>query len=169
MTTEEGHTVEQLARSGSAPTRIVDRARIILLSREGLLVPAIARELDIDQKTVRLWLKRFNERGIVGLENEPRPGRPPTYTAEEVGELIGVCLTNPRDLELPFASWTLDRLEAYLNEAKGITIKRARINEILLAKGVRWLRRESRFSEDVAPVRRRRATMDGAQGPGMPR
>jgi transposase len=151
MTAEEAATIEQLARSRTAPARRVERARIIRLSKEGLKVPAIARELGIVPKTVRIWLKRFNRWGVDGLEDRPRPGRAPTYTAREVGELVAACLTNPRELGLPFASWTLDRLEAYLNEDKGIAIKRSRIDEILLAEGLRWRTQESWFGERVDP------------------
>jgi len=151
MTTEEVETIEQLARSRTAPARAVERARIIRLAREGRRVPAIAHELGICPATVRFWLKRFNERGIEGLNDQPRPGRPATYTPEEVGEVIAVSLTNPRDLGLPFGSWTLDRLEAYLNEERGIAIKRSRIDEILLAEGLRWRTQESWFGERVDP------------------
>ena len=47
----------------------------------------------------------------------------------------------------PFGSWTLDRLEAYLNEEKGIAIKRSRIDELLLAEGLRWRTQEGWFGE----------------------
>ena len=100
---------------------------------------------------VRLWLKRFNERGIEGLNDEPRQGRPPPYSPDEVGEVIAASLTNPRDLGLLFGSWILDRLESCLNEEKGIAIKRSRIGEILLAEGLRWRTQESWFGERVVP------------------
>lgn len=151
MTTEEEQSIEGLSRSRTAPARTVERARIIRLAREGLRVPAIARQLGIVPKTVRIWLKRFNERGLEGLEDRARPGPPPKYTADDVGELIAAALTNPRDLGLPFASWTLDRLEAYLNEEKGIGMRRSRIDEILIAEGLRWRSQESWFGERVDP------------------
>lgn len=151
MTVEEFETIEQLSRSRSAPVRAVERAKIIKLARDGLRAPAIARELGVCPGMVRLWLRRFNDRGIEGLADEPRPGRPATYTPEEVGEVITVSLTNPRDLGLPFSSWTLDRLEAYLNEEKQIAIKRSRIDEILLSEGLRWRTQESWFGERVDP------------------
>ena len=61
------------------------------------------------------------------------------------------ALTKPEELGLPFACWTLDRLEAYLNEQKGIGLKRSRIDEILLTEGLRWRQQESWFGERVDP------------------
>ena len=83
---------------------------------------------------MRLWLKRFNEAGLVGLGDLPRSGAPPTYGSEAVGEVIATSLTDPQTLGLPFACWTMDRLEAYLNEEKGIPIKRSRISDLLVAE-----------------------------------
>jgi transposase len=51
--------------------------------------------------------------------------------------VIATALTAPRTLGLPFASWTLDRLAAYLGEHKGIAMKRSRIDEILRQEGLR--------------------------------
>jgi transposase len=120
-------------------------------SHQGLKVPAIARQTGVGEATVRRWIERFNEGGLTGLEDQPRPGKPPTYTPEQVGELLVAALTKPEELGLPFASWTLDRLEAYLNEKKGIGLKRSRIDEILLTEGLRWRQQESWFGERVDP------------------
>jgi len=40
---------------------------------------------------------------------------------------------------------------AYLNETKGITIKPSRIDDIPLAKGLRWRKQETWFGERVGP------------------
>ena len=58
---------------------------------------------------------------------------------------------DPRRLGLPFASWTLDRLAAFLREHKGIAMRRSRIDEVLLAEGLRWRRQETWFGERVDP------------------
>src|SRR3954465_12854786 len=68
--------------------------------------------------------------GLPGLEEDMRSGRPPTYTAEERSAVIAAALLRPADLSLPFASWTLDRLVAYLGE-KGIGMKRSRVSQVL--------------------------------------
>jgi transposase len=65
--------------------------------------------------------------------------------------VVAASLTDPQSLGLPFASWTLDRLETYLNEVKGIAIKRSRINDLLLREGLRWRQQESWFGERVDP------------------
>jgi hypothetical protein len=64
-----------------------------------------------------------------------------------VSEVIATALTKPDRLGQPFGSWTLDRLEAYLNEEKGMPIKRSRIDELLIDEGLRWRRQESGFGE----------------------
>ena len=115
------------------------------------MAPAIAAALGLTAETVRDWIKRFNTQGLAGLADQPRAGRPPTYTPEQVATVIATALTDPKTLDLPFASWTLDRLATYLNEQKGIAIKRSRIDEILLKEGLRWRKHESWFGERVDP------------------
>jgi transposase len=152
LAAQEADAVGRLARSRSAPARAVERARIVELAHQGRRVPAIARELGVCEATVRTWLKRFSAAGLDALADAPRAGRPPTYTPEEVGEVVAASLTDPQALGLPFASWTLDRLAAYLAEEQGIPIKRSRIGEILVAEGLRWREQETWFGERPDPA-----------------
>jgi len=151
MTTEEAETVQRLSHARTEPARLVERAKIIWQSHQGKTVPAIAAELRLSQPMVRLWLKRFNSTGLAGLQDKPRSGRRATYAPEAVSDIIAAALTPPQELGRPFASWTLDRLAAYLQEVKGIGMKRSRIDEILLAEGLRWRKQESWFGERVDP------------------
>ena len=152
LTAEERAAIQRLAHSRTEAARTVERARIIWLASQGARVPAIAQQLGLSQVTTRLWLKRFNQEGLAGLADRPRAGAPPTYSPEQVGEVIAVSLTNPTSLGLPFGSWTLDRLEAYLNEEQGLPIKRSRIGELLQAEGLRWRTQETWFGERVDPA-----------------
>jgi transposase len=151
MTPQERATLEQLARSRTAQARLVQRAQILLGLRDGDSLSAVARRLGVTRPTVYAWIARFNEAGMDGLQDRPRPGRPPTYTAEQRAEVIAAALTKPDELGLPFSSWTLDRLQAYFQEHKGIAIKRSRIDEILLDEGLRWRKQETWFGERVDP------------------
>jgi transposase len=148
---EERQAVARLARSRTAPARTVERAQVVLAALEGAAVEDIAVRQRLARNTVYLWLHRFEMRGLQGLEDEPRGGRPPTYTREQVGEIIATALSRPPSLGLPFSSWTLDRLVAYLVEAKGIAMKRSRLDEVLLTEGLRWRKEETWFGERVDP------------------
>jgi transposase len=147
MTLEEVEAIRGLAHSRTESARAVERAKIIWRAHQGQRVGVIARQFGIAPGTVRLWLTRFNAQGLAGLADEPRGGRPATYTPEQVGLVIAASLTKPTELGRPFASWTLDRLQVYLNEEKGIAIKRSRIDELLRAEGLRWRSQEGWFGE----------------------
>jgi len=151
LTSEEQATLERLARARTAPAGHVKRARVVLLAQEGLRIPEIAARLNMCAKTARLWLHRFNTLGVRGLEESPRAGRPRIYPPEQVAVVIETALTNPETLGLPFACWTLDRLETYINEIKGIGIKRSRMSEIFIAEGLGWRHEETWFGERVDP------------------
>jgi transposase len=150
LTEKERAAIERLAQSRTVAARLVERARIIRAAAEGKRVRIIAAELQVHPETVRLWIKRMNAQGLDGLRDEERSGRPATYTPEVVGEVIATALTKPTTLGLPFGSWTLDRLEVDLNEEKGIPIKRTRIDELLIAEGLRWRSQETWFGERAA-------------------
>jgi transposase len=151
LTDAEAEAIATLARSRTAAARAVERARIIALARDGVCVPAIARTLALGEDTVRRWLTRFNAEGIAGLADRPRCGHPVIYTAEDVGLVIATALTDPQTLGQPFGSWTLDRLVIYLTEECGLSIKRSRIDEVLVAEGLRWRTQETWFGARVDP------------------
>jgi transposase len=151
LTAEERSAVETLARSRTAPARQVERARVVLRASRGETPPGIAEALGLGAETVRRRIRRFNAEGLAALDDHHRSGRPATYSTDEVAVVIAAALTSPRSLGLPCASWTLDRLAAYLLEHKGISMRRSRIDEILLKEGLRWRRQETWFGERVDP------------------
>ena len=166
MTAEEVDTIQRLARSRPEPARTVERAHMVWLAHQGQSVAAIAQELRLCQATVRAWLQRFNRRGLAGLREAPRSGRPATYSPAQVSTVIATSLKKPQDLGLPFASWTRDRLAASLQEVKGLPIKRSRIDEHLLREGWRWRTQETWFGERVDPAF---AEKRGSSRPSTPR
>ena len=152
MTDAEAHTLRTLAHSRTTEARLRDRARMCWLASEGQRVSTIKGELGVADGTVRLWIRRFNARGLEGLRDRRRDGRPATYGPDQVGALVAASLTDPQALGLPFASWTLDRLAAYLAEEQGIAMKRSRIAEILQREGLRWRQQETWFGERPDPA-----------------
>src|ERR687894_1220367 len=147
----EADALARMARSRTLGAGLVRRAQIVQHAlQEGLSAPDIAARMGLCGATVRFWLKRFNERGLPGLEEDMRSGRPPTYTAEERSAVIKAALSRPAELGLPFAAWTLDRLVAYLGE-RGIGMRRSRVSEVLLAEGLKWRQEETWFGARVDP------------------
>src|SRR4051794_17923043 len=57
-----------------------------------LKAPEISARMDLGGVTVRHWLKRFNARGLQGLEEDVRTGRPSTYSAEQRSAVINTAL-----------------------------------------------------------------------------
>src|SRR3954464_13097095 len=81
---DEADELARMARSRTLGAGLVRRAEIVRHAvEEGLSAPEIAARMGLCDATVRFWLKRFNERGLPGLEEDMRSGRPPSYTAEE--------------------------------------------------------------------------------------
>jgi transposase len=150
VTDDERAEVGRIARSHTLGAALVRRAQIVVHALGGLKAEEIATRMDLCGNTVRPWLNRFNARGLKGLEEDVRTGRPPTYSAEQRGAVITAALTSPAALGLPFACWTLDRLVAYLS-GQGITMRRSRISEIFIREGLKWRHDETWFGERVDP------------------
>jgi transposase len=72
--------LEKTVRQQTAPQRMGLRSRIILLAAEGLGNSAIATQLRCGRVTVVRWRGRFAEQGLAGLQDEPRPGRPRSFS-----------------------------------------------------------------------------------------
>lgn len=94
--------LERMSRSRSGEVRIAERARIVLACLRGSRNDEVAREVGVRPNTVGVWRRRFAERGIAGLRNEPRSGKPAKYGPELRDRIL-------RQLESPppagMASW----------------------------------------------------------------
>lgn len=80
--------LESMTRSRSLSHALVRRARIILLSQDGLSNQQIARQLEVSSNTVGKWRRRFLAQGLMGLYDELRPGCPRSIPDEQVAALI---------------------------------------------------------------------------------
>jgi transposase len=152
LTADETDELRRLAHSQNVEARLRDRARICWRSHEGRCVREIVAHLRLNEKTVRRWITRFNAQGLAGLTDGPRGGRPPTYTAAEVGTVVATSRTKPDELGVPVGSGTLDRLVTDLAEVHEITMRRSRVAEVLPAEGLRWRTQETWFGERVDPA-----------------
>ena len=84
----EQRELEGLARRRKTAQGLARRARIVLAASEGLENKAIVERVGSDATTVGKWRRRFAERGLDGLYDEPRSGAPRKIGDEEVAEII---------------------------------------------------------------------------------
>lgn len=70
LTAKEKKKLEETARSRQTAQRLVERTKIVLLASNGTSNTAIAKELGIGLNSVRLWRKRYFEKGFEGIEKE---------------------------------------------------------------------------------------------------
>ena len=64
------------------------RARIVLLAADRLNNTAIAEKLDISRLTVATWRRRFADKRLDGLDDEPRPGAPRKIGDDKIAEVV---------------------------------------------------------------------------------
>jgi transposase len=66
--------------------------------------------------TVRCWLKRYTAHGIDGLQDQWASGAPAKVTPAYQDQLLQLVRRRPRSLDLPYSTWTLQRLADELPE-----------------------------------------------------
>jgi transposase len=150
LTTDETSEIQRLAVSRKEPIRLVQRARIIAAMDNDPELTAMEAGFRAGFKsnsTGAMWAKRFNEEGLVGLEDRPRPGRKPTHSQKVRSALISLALQKPRSLGYPFELWTLERLQRAFKERQGVHLSDSTIWTWMDEEGFKWKRQQSWFHE----------------------
>ena len=76
--------LERWTRSDRFGASAAKRARIVLLAADGMANTRIAELTDATVTTVLNWRGRYQDRGIAGLRDAPRPGRPRTLNHRQI-------------------------------------------------------------------------------------
>jgi len=150
LTTEEATEIKRLAASRKEPIRLVQRARLIAYMHADPELHATQAGFKAGFKSSAMgpeWVKRFNEKGLPGLEDQPRPGRQPTHKPEVRRALIALAIQKPRTLGYPHELWTLERLQRAFEERQGVHLSDSTIWEWLAAEGLEWKRQQSWFHD----------------------
>jgi transposase len=88
LTDEEREQLVRWSRRAKSAQSLASRSRIVLACAEGLDNTAAAARVGCSAATVGKWRARFVEHRLDGLVDEPRPGRPPTISAEQVEDVV---------------------------------------------------------------------------------
>jgi len=130
--------LRELARV--AVGRVALRALMVLWRAEGLTTLEIGRRLDCHRDTVSLWLERYRALGLAGLQDEPRPGRPPHLDPAACEQLDAVLDQAPPETDRPRAGWTLAHLRTVFLGVVARPFCRETLRRTVQALGFRWRR-----------------------------
>jgi transposase len=93
VSADQRKQIGQWVAALGTPQQVALRGRIVLAAGDGKSEAAIAADLKVDRKTVRLWRERFVAKGLPGLwEIAPGRGRKATYSAERIKAVIDATL-----------------------------------------------------------------------------
>ena len=115
LSQKEQDGLEQIAKRHRSEQQQAQRARMILAAAQGHSNAQIGRELALNVDTVRLWRDRWV--GLQGIDLEtlsvaerlqdaPRPGTPPKFTAEQRCQIAALACEAPMKAGRPISQWT---------------------------------------------------------------
>ena len=141
--------LQRRARSKGAPAREVERARIVLLAADEVPGKRIAAIVGCAEGTVVTWRGRYAERGLPGLADLHRPGKPSPLPEALRDRVLELTLTEPPTV-LGATHWS-SRLLADALAGEGTPISHATIARIWHRFGVQpWRAQTFTFSTDPA-------------------
>jgi len=102
----ERTALSKRVRGAKTPHRDRLRAQIVLAAARGRDNARIARDLRISADTVRKWRGRFASRGLDGLADLPRSGRPRRISELTRAAVVALACQLPAATGIPLSRWT---------------------------------------------------------------
>ena len=119
LSDQQRQVLEQVRRR--AVGRVSQRAHMVLLSARGYTVEQIAEIFGVGEDVIRKWLRRYEREGPPGLDDRPRPGRPPKERLAR--HLVDAQASNPPcNNGLVQGCWTVGLLAAFLGTRFGLVL-----------------------------------------------
>ena len=131
ITERQQEILQTFSRSVTAPSRLRQRASIIVLAFDGLLNEDIAERVGLTHRQVGRWRRRWanawnrlidiecrESRAVLRraietvLTDAPRPGAPGKFTPEQVTQILAVACEPPEKSGRPITHWTTQELTA---------------------------------------------------------
>ena len=138
---DEGQRLVRIVRRGSGSVVTWRRAQMVLLSAQGMDVPAIAKVAFTSEDRVRDVIRNFNADGFSSLYPKYKGGHPPKFTLPQRREIKKIAKSRPVEHDLPFSTWSLSKLADFL-VAEGVVddISHEGLRVLLRAEGVSFQR-----------------------------
>ena len=142
---DDKRTLEEIIRTRTVPSYMMDRARILLLKAEGKSVDEIAGIILKNRNTVLLCLCKFKEGGInAALNDAPGRGRKAQITDEEKAWINNIGCQKPTEFGYSAEVWSYSKITKHIHaiaEASGYprltTISQSTVVKILDKAGIK--------------------------------
>src|SRR5215472_14075271 len=137
--------------AGKSEQRMAFRAQVILAVAEGLANAAVAQRLGTRPATVSKWRGRFAQRGLSGLLDAPRSGKPRHYQSAHERRILAALDRPP---PAGHGRWDGALLARHLGDISKHQIWRVlRRHEIALARRRRWcISTDPAFAQKAAEI-----------------
>lgn len=99
--------LRQLLRSTRVASGVARRARALLLSAQGRSLRAIQAQTGMSPRRTRHWKQCWRKKGLDGLLDAPRAGRPRKMTAAKEAAIVAATQASPPG---PMTHWSTRRL-----------------------------------------------------------
>ena len=100
---DEGRRLVRIVRRDSGSVVTWRRAQMVLLSAQGMGVPAIAKVAFTSEDRVRDVIRNFNADGFGSLYPKYKGGHPPKFTLGQRREIKKIAKSRPAEHDLPFS------------------------------------------------------------------
>ena len=106
----------------SEESRYDHRLHGVLLVAQGLSCPEVAAMLGDAPRTVEYWVRDFEEKGLAGLQEGERSGRPKRLSEKQLQAVDKVLRKKPREAGLSGNIWDGKTLSAWIERQYGIEL-----------------------------------------------
>lgn len=138
LSKEEEAGLLELERNGTHEER--RRAQGILFLHRGQKQAEAARLLGVDERSVRRWVRRFRETGVLGMRRKKRSYEKPKMTDERERRLIEAVRQTPESLGMGGNQWSCPLLADWFSDTFDVQVSCERIRQVLLKHGLRFRR-----------------------------
>jgi transposase len=106
----------------SEESRYDHRLHGVLLVAQGMSCPEVSRLLGDSPRTVEYWVRRFEDKGLAGLVEGERSGRPRRLNDKQLEEINLVLRQPPESVGIPRGLWDGKGLAAFVKRRYGIKL-----------------------------------------------